>query len=118
MPDPNGFVEKGLVRENAVTFNAARGGDDNFGLGVVNSGGKLVRGEPAEDDGMHSAQTRAGEHRDRGFLNHGHVDDDAVALGDALLGESSSKASDEVAKFAVSEGFDLPGDGAVVDQCG
>jgi len=32
MPEANGFVEKRLVRENAVALNAAGGGGDNLGL--------------------------------------------------------------------------------------
>ena len=82
------------------------------------AGSKLVRGEAAEDHGMHGTEARAGEHRDRGFRNHRRVDDDAVALGDALLGESSGEPSDEIAKFSVSEGFDLRGNRTVVNQCG
>src|SRR3546814_7280868 len=44
----------------------------------------LVRREAAEHDGMHGADTGAGQHRIGGGRDHRQVDGDAVALLDAM----------------------------------
>ena len=75
-----------------------------FGLRVLDPARQLVRGEAAEDDGVHGADPRAGEHRDRGLRHHRHVDDHPVAALDALRGERAGEARDRVAQLAVREG--------------
>jgi hypothetical protein len=65
----------------------------SLGLAVVDAGGKLVRGETAEDHRMHGAEPRGGEHCQGGFRNHRHVDEDAVALFDALVAARAGSAS-------------------------
>lgn len=116
--ESDGFVEKRLVGKYALAFDAAGSRDDDSGLGVVDAHGKFVRSEAPKNDGMHGTETRAGEHRNRSFRNHGHVDNDAVALYDILLREHTGKARNGVAEFAVGEGLDLIGDGAVINERG
>src|SRR3546814_8933324 len=50
--------------------------------------------EAAEDDAVHRADPRAGEHRRRALGNHRHIDGDAVALLDAELLQRVREADD------------------------
>jgi hypothetical protein len=62
-----------------------------FGLAVVDPDRELVGREAAEHHGVHGAEprsTRASRHRLR---HHRHVDDDAIALGDAEPASAPAK---------------------------
>ena len=58
-------VEQRLVRDRARRLDPARRGHDHLRLRVLDPARELVRGEAAEDDRVHGADPRAGEHRDR-----------------------------------------------------
>jgi hypothetical protein len=114
----NGFVEKRFVGNDTLAFDAARRGNDDLGPGIVDTDRELVRSESAKDHRMHSAKTGAGEHGDGGFGNHGHVDYNAVALGNSQLRNSAREESDGVSEFAVVKTLQLIGHGTVVDERG
>jgi len=116
--DVDGFVQKGLVGDRFLSFDAAGGGNDDFGFGVIDPDGKLVGGEAAEDDGMDGADAGAGQHGGQGLRDHGHVDDDGVPLLHADPGKGAGKKGNAFQKLAVGYLPDGIGDGAVVDDGG
>ena len=116
--DLDGLVEKRLVGDDTGRLHAARRRHDHLGLGIVEALGKLVAGEAAEHDRVDRAEPRRGEHGDYGLRHHGHIDDDAVAFGDAKPGKNGREGSDLVAKLGKAVCPLGVGDGAVVDQRG
>ena len=106
------------VGNDAAGLDAAGGRDDQLGPGVVDAAGQLVGGEAAEDDRMDRAEARAGEHGDDRLGDHRHVDDDAVALGDAVVGEHGGEGRHVVEQFAIADRALGAGDRAVVDDRG
>ena len=109
-------IEQGLVIDYATGLDAAGGADDDLGLAIVDAHGQLVRGEAAEDHGMHGTQAGAGIHGDQCLGHHGHVDDDPVTLAHAPVGERAGEKGDFVAQLGIGEGRDGVRDGAVVDE--
>jgi hypothetical protein len=71
--------------------------------------GDRMGAEAAEDHGMDGADAGAGEHGDGGFGNEGEVDEDAVALGDAVAFEDVGEAADLAVELFVREGAFLAG---------
>ena len=114
----DGGVEKGFVVDCAVGFDAATGRDDRLRRAVVDADGQFVGGKPAEDDRMDGTQAGAGQHRLQRLGDHGHVDDDAVALGDALGLQRARQAGNAVLKLGVGDDVFRAGDGAVVEDGG
>ena len=112
----DGAADERHVGDGAVGLDAARRRDDRLRRGVVDAGGKLVRGEPAEDDGMDRADARARQHRHHRFRDHRHVDDDPVALGNALVDQHAGQRIHPVERLGVGIGERLAGDGAVIDD--
>ena len=110
------LVEQRLVGDDAAGLEAAGRRDHQLRPGVVDAGGEFLRGEAAEDDRMHRADARAGEHGDRRFRHHRHIDDDAVALLDAVVLQHRGERHHLVAQLAIGEALHLALDGAVVDQ--
>ena len=109
-------IEQRLVGNDAADLDAARGGEDDPRLGVVDARRQLVRGKPAEHDRMDRADAGAGQHRERRLGHHRHVDQHAVALDDAEARQHAGQTRDLVAQLAIGEMPDLPGDRAVPDQ--
>mmetsp|Transcript_90854 Transcript_90854/g.234590 ORF Transcript_90854/g.234590 Transcript_90854/m.234590 type:complete len:337 (-) Transcript_90854:13-1023(-) len=116
----------------------AVGGDDHFGGGVHDAARQRLRGEAAEDHGVHGADAVAREHRHGQVHSHRQVDRDAFALGDAgcphrigqladlcvhlLVGVGPVRVVDVVALVieghAVAEaGLDIPVEAVVGDIC-
>ena len=112
-----GGVQQGLVRHDAGRFDAARGGDDYFGAGVVDAHSELVRGEPPEDDRVDGADAGTGQHRDDRLGNHRHIDRDAVALGHTEPGQHSGEQRDLVTQLSIGERRLTAGDRTVVHEC-
>src|SRR5690606_21197750 len=73
-------VDLRLQRDDVPTAPGPVLRDDQLGLGIVHAIADRLGGETAEDDTVHRADSRAGEHRDRGLRDHTHVDRDAIAL--------------------------------------
>ncbi len=65
---------------------------------VVDANGEFRRGESTEHHRVHRADARAGEHRDRRFRHHRHVDDDPVTLAHAECGKTAGDARHPVAQ--------------------
>ena len=110
------LVEQRLVGHDAVDFDAAGRRQDQLRLGVVDAGGELLGGEAAEHHRMHRAEPRAGQHADHRLMHHRHVDDDAVALADAEIGEHGGERLHLVEQFAIGEFGDGAGGRRIVDQ--
>ena len=109
-------VEERLVGDDAVHLDAARGREDEPGLGVVDALGELVRREATEDHRVDRADARARQHGHHRLRHHRHVDDDPVALRDPLAPERAGDARDRVTQLVVGEDLDGAGDGTVVDE--
>ena len=110
------LVEQRLVGDDAAGLEAAGGRDHHFRPRVVDAGGEFPGGEAAEHDGMHGADAGAGEHGDRRLGDHRHVDDDAIALADAVVAEHGGERHHLVPELAIGEAPDPARDGAVMDQ--
>ncbi len=118
LSDLDGLIEHRLVFEDSALLDTAGGGDDGLRGGVVDAHGQFVRGEAAEDDRVDRAEAGAGEHGHGRLGDHRHVDDDSIALGHALVGQSPREAGDLVEQFCVGDGTDGVGDRRVVDDGG
>ena len=111
-------VEQRLVLDAAAHLDAAGGGDDQDGLGVVDAGRELVRGEAAEDHGVDGADPGTGQHRDQRLGHHRHVDDDPVTLAGTVLDQGAGEAADKILELGVGDRAPAVGDRAVVDDRG
>ena len=109
-------VEQRLVGHHFGALDAARGRKNGLRRAIVDAHGEFVCGKAAEHDRMHRPQPRAGEHRDERFGHHRHVDDDAVAFGDARRFEGPRQSRDFPLHLGIGEARDRAGDGAVVDH--
>ena len=98
-----GLVDVRLERDLLPPPPAAVGGDDEFGPGVVVAVGDRLGAEPAEDDRVHRPQPRAGQHGDRQFGHHRHVQRDAVPLLDAQPLQHVGEPADFAVQFAVGQ---------------
>ena len=67
---------------------------------------------------MDRADAAAGEHGFQRLGDHGHVDDDAVALFHTFGFQSSGEAGDAVLQFGIGDDVLGAGDGAVMDDGG
>ena len=86
---------------------------------VVEAVANALGTEAAEDDGVNRADARAAEHGDGSLGDHRHVDDDAVALCNAVGEKRVGEAADFGVELAVGESADvaglaLPDDGGLV----
>ena len=79
------FVEQRLVLHDPAGLDAAACREDELRLRVVDAGREFLGRKAAEHHRMHRADARAGEHRDHGLRHHRHIEDDAIALGDAKI---------------------------------
>ncbi len=85
-------------------------------LRVVDAGGELLRGKAAEHHGVHRADARAGEHRDHGLRHHRHIEDDAIALGDAEILHDGGERLHLVQQFGIGEFGDAARQRQIMDQ--
>ena len=109
-------VEQRLVGDHAARLDAAGCGNDQVGLCVVDTGGEFLGREPAEHHGVDGAEPRAGEHGECRFRDHRHVDDDAIALADALAAYDRGERLDLLLELRVGEALLGARDRAVVNQ--
>ena len=80
----NRAVQQGFVMHGTARFDPAGRGDDAFGFRIVDPHGQFMRRKATEHDRVDRAQTGTGQHRLKRLGHHRHVDNDAVALFDAL----------------------------------
>ena len=78
------FVDKRFIRDDAPGLYAARGGQNGFGLRIIDPHGQFIRGKASKHNRMDRADPRAGQHRNNGFWNHRHIDDDPIAFCNAF----------------------------------
>jgi hypothetical protein len=67
-------------RDNVAAAPGAIGGDENSGLGVIDSFTKRFGREPTKNHAMRRADLGAGQHRDGQLRDHAHVNRHAIAL--------------------------------------
>ena len=101
--DVHGLVGVGLERDGLGAAVDAVGGDQDLAGGVDDAVGQRVGAEAAEDDRVDRADAGAGQHGDGQFLDHRHVDRDAVALLDAAALEHVGELADLLVELAVGE---------------
>ena len=104
------LVHDGLERQFLAAAHLVVGGDHGHGAGVDDALLQRLGREAAEHHGVGGANARAGLHGHHTLDGHGHVDQDAVALLDALGLERVGKLAHPRQQFLVR---DL-GHGAVV----
>src|SRR5471032_683220 len=75
------FVDDGFQWQLLAAAQLFVTGDDGHGACVDDALLQGFGGKAAEDDGVRSADARAGLHGGHAFDRHRHIDDDAVALG-------------------------------------
>ena len=97
------LVDLSLQRRRLTAPVLAVGGDDEFGLGVVDAGAQGTRGEPGENHRVSQAEAGAGEHRDEGFGDHRHVDGHPVAGFEADRGEVVGRLGHLVLELGVGQ---------------
>ena len=73
-------IDIGLERNMFSAAQAGIGADHETARAILDPAGKRFRRETAKHDRMHRADPRSGQHRDRAFDDHRHVDGDPVTL--------------------------------------
>lgn len=112
----NGGVQQRLIGDGATGLQSTGSGDNQLGAGIVNTCGKFLRRKSAEDNRMDRAEPRTGEHGDNSLRHHRHIDDDAVALHNAVTLKNTGEGRHFVEQFRIGEMFDLAHHGAVIDE--
>ena len=87
----NRLVEQRLVGHDPAGFDAAAGGKNHLGLGVVQPSREFGCRKAAEHHGVDRPDAGAGQHRDRRFRHHRHIEDDTVAGADAEIPQHGGK---------------------------
>ncbi len=113
---PDRLVEQRLVGHDAAGLDAAACRKDQLWRGVIDTGRQFLWREAAEHHRMDGADPRAGEHGHHGLRHHRHIDDDAVALGDAKIRHHAGQRLHFVQKLGVGEFGDAAGERRIVDQ--
>src|SRR6185369_13359925 len=111
-----GLVQQVLVGYGLAGAHAGVRRDYERGTRIVDARGQAGRGKPAEHHGVDGAQARAGQHGNGRLGNHGHVDDDPVALVDAQFLHDRGEAVYLAVQFLVGIAFLLVDFGGDVDQ--
>ncbi len=111
-------VEHRLVLDDARRLDPARRRDDHDRLRVVDTGGQLMGGEPAEHHRVHGAEPGARQHRDDGLRDHRHVQHHPVTLADPQTAQDTGETCCLVEQFPVGVRPLGARHGGVVDQRG
>ena len=96
-------VDVVFERHGLAATDALIGGDDHAARCVIDAIFERFRREATEDHRVDGADTRTGEHGERGFGNHRHVDTHAVALADPLISQCIREATDLNLDFLIGE---------------
>ena len=113
------LVDRLLEQDFLTTSPATIGRDNQLGLGVVVTIGHRFGTESTEDDRMSRADSGTGEHRDRQFGNHWHVQSDSVASRHAQFLQDVGELADFAVQILIREntgiaGLPFPDDGRFV----
>ena len=73
------IIGHALERHDAAAPPAAVAGHEHVALGVIDAVGKGFSAESAKDDAVRRAYARAGQHGNREFGHHAHVERHTVA---------------------------------------
>ena len=101
------FVHRGLERDLLAAAELPVGGDDFGCSGIDDAFLQALRGKAAEDHRMGGADAGAGLHRGDHFDRHRHVDQNAVALLDAVRFQRVRELTDLVIELPVADLGDL-----------
>jgi hypothetical protein len=107
--DEEGVVHVLLERDDPAPAVAAVRGHDQLRAAVLDAVGDGLGAEPAEDDGVDRPDAGAREHGDGGLGHHGQVEDDAVALLDAVALEDVGEAANLAVQLGEGEDAFLAG---------
>lgn len=110
------IVHNLLGGNNLSSTLALVAGDDNLGLGVVDTVAERIGRETGENDRVYGTDTCAGKECDECLRNHGEVDRNSVALLDAHLLEDVCGLADLAEKLAIGQGTALVGLVSLVDD--
>ena len=111
------LVQQRLVLHNAAGLEPAARRKDQSRSCILDSGSEFLCGKTAEHDRVHRPDPRAGQHRDHRFRHHRHIEDDAVALGDAEIGHHGRERFHFMQHLGVGQfGDDAAGQRRIVDQ--
>ena len=105
----DGGIQQRLVGHHPARLQPAGGRNDHLGFGIRDPRGELGRGEAAEHHGMDRAQPGAGQHGDRRFRHHRHVDHHPVAAPHPERGERAGQLRGARQQRGVGEGLDPSG---------
>src|SRR5262249_40955793 len=73
-------------------------------------------GKTSEDHRVNRPNPGTGQHGNDGFWHHRHIDDDPVAFLNSLAHQHSGKTRHLIQQLTITEGFDCPSYGAIVDE--
>src|SRR5919201_3958399 len=91
-------------RHNLATTIAAIRGDQSNGAAVGDPVANGIGAEPAENDRMHRANPRTGEHGYRRLWNIWQIDDNAITFADLVALQHVCESADFVVQLLISEG--------------
>ena len=97
------FIDLSLERNDRAAPIAAIRRDHRDRAAVCDPIANAVRAESAEDDRMHRADPRAGEHGDRRLRNRRHVNDDAIAFADFVSLQDVRELADLAVQLLIRE---------------
>ncbi len=106
----------GLSGETAPRRHPPSAVTTSFAPASSMRGAEALRAEAAEDDGVHRADAGDGEHRDDGLGDERHVDDHAVALLDAEVGQHVRGAVHLGGELRVGDAAGVAGGALEVDR--
>ncbi len=98
-----------LEGEQASPSKTAVCRDEDLGLRIEDAITQRLRGEPSEYDTVDGTDARAGEHRDDGLRNQGHVNRNAVALRHAETSQDVSELVDLAPQVEIGPGSPVAG---------
>ena len=95
------LVGIGLKWQRLAGTNRLVGSDQALTVRIENPAGQGIRRECTEHDGVHRTDAGTGQHRDRGFRNHRHVNRDSVTFFDTAIFQYIGEFADIGMHFAV-----------------
>ncbi len=85
-----------------VRLDPAAGGQQQLGPAVLDPGGQLPGREPAEHQRVDGPDPGGGQHADHGEGQHGHEDDNPVALAHARVPHQQTHLADQLQQLPVA----------------
>ena len=114
----NRCVQQGFVSHEAARFDAARGSEDQCGLGIIDPRGQLIRRKSSKHHRVNGADAGASEHCDHRFRDHRHIDDDAITPPDTKPPQRAAQARRAVPQLHERDVLCAARHGTVIDEGG